>query len=176
MKIALHICCAVCAAGAAERLLQEGHTVHGYFYNPNLYPEEEYLHRLGNARIVARQLGFPLSEGPRDFEAWEKSVTGLQNEPEGGERCPVCFRFRLLRTHQFMREAGCDVFTTTLTMGSNKSGILISRLGHEAGGEDYLDRDFKKKGGFQRAGELAGKWGLYRQNYCGCRYSLRGKN
>ena len=173
MKVALHICCAVCAAGAAERLLQEGHTVEGYFYNPNLYPGEEYLRRLENAQIAAGELSFPLTEGPRNYADWDRVVEGLENEPEGGVRCPVCFRFRLEQTHRFMHKSGCDVFTSTLTMGSNKSAVLINRLGHEIGGESFLERDFKKKDGFKRAGELAGRWGLYRQHYCGCRYSLK---
>jgi epoxyqueuosine reductase len=173
VKVALHICCAVCAAGAAERLIQEGHSLIGYFYNPNLYPEEEYLRRLENARIAARELGFPLEEGPRNYADWEKAVAGLENEPEGGARCPACFKFRLEQAHRFMKETGSQAFTTTLTMGSNKPGKLISRLGQEIGGESFLERDFKKKAGFQRAGELAEKWGLYRQHYCGCRYSIR---
>ena len=173
MKISLHICCAVCAAGASERLIQEGHHIEGYFFNPNLYPEEEYLLRLENAQTVAREMGFPLTEGPRNFLDWDDAVAGLASEPEGGARCLVCFKFRLAQTHRFMRETGCDAFTTTLTMGSNKSGILINQLGCEIGGEDFLERDFKKKDGFQRAGELAERWGLYRQHYCGCRYSLK---
>jgi epoxyqueuosine reductase len=172
MKIALHICCAVCAAGAVERLLQEGYTVEGYFYNPNLYPEEEYLRRLENAQIVAGELGFNLTEGPRNYEDWEAAVKDLENEPEGGARCPVCFKYRLTQTYRFMQQSGCEAYNTTLTMGSNKSGLLIGRLGYEIGGKHFLDRDFKKKSGFQRAGDLAKKWGLYRQHYCGCRYSL----
>jgi predicted adenine nucleotide alpha hydrolase (AANH) superfamily ATPase len=173
MKIALHICCAVCAAGAAERLLQEGHSVVGYFYNPNLYPEEEYLRRWENAQIVARELGFPLTEGPRNYQDWAGVAAGLDNEPEGGARCLVCIKFRLERTYRFMQESSCDAFTTTLTMGSNKPGILISRWGHEIGGGTFLERDFKKKDGIRRTGELAGRWGLYRQHYCGCIYSLK---
>lgn len=173
MKVALHICCAVCAAGAAERLMQEGFSVVGFFYNPNLYPQEEYLRRLENARIVAAKLGFPLTEGPRDYHNWNSAVTGLENEPEGGLRCQACFKFRLERSFLFMRESGCEAFTTTLTMGSNKPGTLIYRLGHEIGGDSFLERDFKKKAGIQRAGALAAEWGLYRQHYCGCTYSLK---
>jgi epoxyqueuosine reductase len=172
MKTAVHICCAVCAAGAVERLLQEGHSVEGYFYNPNLYPESEYVRRLENAQIVAKELGFKLTEGPRNYQDWDRAIVGLEYEPEGGARCPLCFSFRLAQTYKFMQDSGCELYTTTLTMGSNKSGVLISRLGHEIGGERFLERDFKKKAGFRRAGELAGRWGLYRQHYCGCRFSL----
>jgi predicted adenine nucleotide alpha hydrolase (AANH) superfamily ATPase len=173
MKVALHICCAVCAAGAVERLLQEGHQVSGFFYNPNIHPEEEYQRRLLNARQVARELGFTLSEGLYAPEEWYQAVKSLEDEPEGGKRCPVCFRIRLEKTYQFMQESGCEAFATTLTMGSNKSAELIGRLGQEIGGEKFLSRDFKKKDGIKRAGELARQWGLYRQHYCGCVYSFR---
>ena len=92
--------------------------------------------------------------------------------PEGGLRCQACFKFRLERSFLFMQESGCEAFTTTLTMGSNKPGRLINRLGYEIGGNSFLERDFKKKAGIQRSAELAAKWGLYRQRYCGCKYSL----
>jgi predicted adenine nucleotide alpha hydrolase (AANH) superfamily ATPase len=175
MKVALHICCAICAAGAAERLLQEGHEVLGFFYNPNIHPEAEYHRRLENARRVARELDFPLTEDIYDPEDWFKAVASLENEPEGGKRCPVCFKIRLERSYRFMLESGCDIFTTTLTMGSNKSAELIGQIGQEIAGDKFLKQDFKKKDGFKRASELARKWDLYRQNYCGCLYSLRGK-
>ncbi len=174
MKVALHICCAVCAAGAAERLLQEGYQVHGFFYNPNIYPTEEYKRRLENALKVAHELSFPLTEGLYTPEDWARAVASLENEPEGGKRCPICFKVRLDKTFEFMQKSGCDSFTTTLTMGSNKSGELIGKLGQEIGGDQFLKKDFKKKEGFKRAGELARQWGLYRQHYCGCIYSLRG--
>jgi predicted adenine nucleotide alpha hydrolase (AANH) superfamily ATPase len=165
MKVALHICCAVCAAGAAERLIQEGHQVYGFFYNPNIHPEEEYQRRLENARKAARELDFSLTGGLYAPDDWFQKAASLENEPEGGKRCPVCFRMRLEKTYQFMQQSGCQAFTTTLTMGSNKSGQIIGQLGRKIGGENFLTRDFKKKEGFKR--------GLYRQHYCGCRYSLR---
>lgn len=173
MKVALHICCAVCASGAVERLMQKGHQVLGFFYNPNIYPEKEYLLRLANTRKVAEELGFQLAEGLYEPEEWLKMIAGLESEPEGGKRCPICFKMRLVKAHQIMRENGCDAFTTTLTMGSDKPASLIGQIGREIGREKYLDCDFKKKDGFKRSGELARKWGLYRQHYCGCRYSMR---
>jgi predicted adenine nucleotide alpha hydrolase (AANH) superfamily ATPase len=173
MKVALHICCAVCASAAAERLMQEGHLVQGFFYNPNIYPPEEYQRRLLNARKVAREMGFSLEEGLYLPLEWNEAVASLENEPEGGKRCPVCFRLRLGKTYLFMRESGCEAFTTTLTMGANKSAALIGQIGREIGDEQFLERDFKKKEGFKRASELAKKWELYRQHYCGCIYSLR---
>ncbi len=176
MKVSLHICCAVCASGAAERLTQEGHQVYGFFYNPNIHPEEEYQRRLENARKVARELGFSLIEGPYIPEEWHKAVISLESEPEGGKRCPVCFKMRLEKAYQFMLESGCEAFATTLTMGSNKSAELIGRIGQEIGGDKFLSRDFKKKEGFKRASELARQWDLYRQTYCGCIYSLRERD
>jgi predicted adenine nucleotide alpha hydrolase (AANH) superfamily ATPase len=171
-KVALHICCAVCAAGAAERLIQEGYVVVGYFYNPNIYPAEEYVKRLENARKVAREIGFTLTEGPYEPDAWQKAIAGLANEPEGGRRCPVCFTYRLEKTYRFMQEIGCEAFATTLTMGRNKSAVLLEQIGRQIGGDRFLSRDFKKKDGFKRASELARQWDLYRQHYCGCQYSL----
>jgi epoxyqueuosine reductase len=173
MKVALHICCAVCASAAVERLMQEGHLVQGFFYNPNIYPPEEYRQRWLNTLKVARELGFLLQEGPYLPQDWNSAVASLEHEPEGGKRCPVCFRLRLEKTYRFMQESGCEAFTTTLTMGSNKSAALIGGIGREIGGEKLLDRDFKKKEGFKRAGELSQKWELYRQHYCGCIYSRR---
>ena len=173
MKVALHICCAVCAAGAAERLIQESHEVIGFFYNPNIFPEAEYQRRLASSREVARQLRFPLVEGLYEPALWRQVVASLEAEPEGGKRCLRCFEMRLERTWRFMAETGCTAFTTTLTMGSNKSEAVIAAIGRKTGGDAFLSRDFKKRDGFKRASELARQWGLYRQHYCGCEYSLK---
>ena len=175
MKIVLHICCGVCAAGVVERLASEGHQVLGLFYNPNIHPLEEYNRRLEVAREVARKLDFPLEVGPYTPEEWLKETALLKNEPEGGKRCEVCFRLRLKRARLYMEEHGWEAFTTTLTISPHKSADMINRVGREVGGERFLARDFKKKAGFQRAMELARRWSLYRQNYCGCLYSRRGE-
>ncbi len=95
MNIVLHICCAVCAAGAAERLISEGHQVSGFFYNPNIHPEEEYRRRLESVRRVAEEMSFPLEVGSYTPDEWLKATSALANEPEGGKRCPLCFRLRL---------------------------------------------------------------------------------
>jgi predicted adenine nucleotide alpha hydrolase (AANH) superfamily ATPase len=174
MKVALHICCAVCAAGAAEKLQQEGHEVLGFFFNPNIHPQEEYQRRLESARRVAQELGFRLIGGAYLPEEWNAAVRSLEKEPEGGKRCPVCFRMRLAKTFEFMAENDCQAFTTTLTMGANKSGQLMGRLGLGIGGGKFLQYDFKKKEGFKRASQLANQWSLYRQHYCGCKYSQTG--
>ena len=173
MKIVLHICCGICAAGVVERLTLEGHQVLGFFYNPNIHPSKEYDRRLEVTYRVAKELNFPLEVAPYIPEEWFKETVSLENEPEGGERCRVCFRLRLERTYLYMRNCGCDAFTTTLTISPHKSAEVINQIGQGIGGDRFLIGDFKKKGGFERAVEMAKKWSLYRQHYCGCIYSLR---
>lgn len=173
MKILLHICCGICAAGVVERLASEGHEVTGFFYNPNIHPREEYERRLEATYKVSKELGFPLVVGDYTPEEWFQETSSLENEPEGGRRCEVCFRFRLKKTYLSLAECGGDVFTTTLTISSHKSAEVINRVGNEIGGGRFLARDFKKKEGSKRATELAKQWALYRQNYCGCTYSMR---
>lgn len=175
MKIVLHICCGVCAAGVVERLASERHQVFGLFYNPNIHPQEEYQRRLEVAQKVAREFDFPLAEGPYTPEEWMKETSSLSDEPEDGRRCEVCFRIRLKRAHLYMEENGWDGFTTTLTVSPRKSADVVNRIGWEIGGDSFLSRDFKKKEGFKRATEFAKKWHLYRQDYCGCVYSMRAQ-
>lgn len=169
----MHICCGVCAAGVVDRLAKEGHEILGFFYNPNIHPREEYERRLAVAHRVAREFGFPLEVAPYTPDEWLAATAGLENEPEGGKRCEVCFRLRLKKTQEFLENSGDDAFTTTLTISPRKSAALVNKIGREIGGEKFLARDFKKQAGFQRAMELAKKWELYRQNYCGCIYSMR---
>ena len=173
MKIMLHICCGVCAAGVAGRLMAEGHQVTGLFYNPNIHPSDEYYRRLGVARKVGRMLDFPLEVPPYVPEEWFREAESLKNEPEGGRRCEVCFRLRLKKTFLHMTEKGYDAFATTLTVSPHKSAAVVNRVGAEIGGGMFLARDFKKQDGFKQTIVLARQWNLYRQNYCGCCYSLR---
>jgi len=172
VKVVLHVCCGVCAAGAASRLKEEGHEVLGYFYNPNIYPEEEFQRRLGVARRVAAQFGFALEAPDYQPEEWTSVAGHLPDEPEGGRRCGICYRLRLERTARFFATSGADAFTTTLTVGPRKRAAVINAIGQQIGGERFLARDFKKKEGYRKAIGLARQWDLYRQHYCGCRYSL----
>ena len=173
MKIGLHICCGVCAAGVVERLTSEGHQVVGLFYNPNIHPIEEYNRRLEVTYEVAKELNFSLEVAPYTPEEWFKETNSLEDEPEGGRRCEVCFRLRLRETYRYLKNYGWGAFTTTLTVSPHKSADVINRVGQELGGDKFLVRDFKKKAGFKRTIELAKKWNLYRQDYCGCIYSMR---
>ncbi len=173
MKVVLHICCGVCAAGAAEKLISEGHQLVGYYFNPNIHPFEEYTKRLKSAENIAGIMNFPFVEAHYNPEIWLENTAKLSQEPEGGKRCEVCFRIRLQGTYDYMQEVGFDFFPTTLTLGPQKSSETVNRIGREIGGEKFLVKDFKKQGGFQRANQLAKQFQIYRQNYCGCIYSIR---
>ncbi|MBM3167491.1 MAG: epoxyqueuosine reductase QueH [Chloroflexi bacterium] len=176
MKVVLHVCCGVCAAGAAAALIEEGHEVLGYFYNPNIHPLEEYGRRLAAAQQVADRLKFRLETGPYMPEIWLKETEELRAEPEGGRRCSVCYQIRLESTYHFMEKCGADAFTTTLTVSPHKSAEIVNKVGAEIGGDKFLARNFKKKEGFKRAVESARRWGLYRQDYCGCIYSMNQRS
>jgi len=174
-RLLLHICCAPCATHAFE-VLRERFEVTGYAYNPNIHPEEEYARRLGAVRQWAERVGLAVLEGPYEPEAWFRATEGMESEPEGGARCEMCYRMRLERTAGVAGREGFGHLATTLTMGPSKRAEVVNRIGREVAaghGLVFLEADFKKRGGFQRSLELSRAFGLYRQNYCGCRYSLR---
>ena len=169
----LHICCGVCAGSVVPRLRARGFEVWGLFYNPNIYPLEEYTQRLKTARETARILEFPLLEGSYDNGNWFKKANGLANEAEGGKRCKICFRMRLAETRARSGEMNIPLFTTTLTVSPHKNSSVINDLGRFLSRKNFLAYDFKKEDGFKEATVFAKKHGLYRQRYCGCRYSMR---
>ena len=173
MKVLLHICCGVCAAGSAEQLLAENHELTGYYFNPNISPSDEYTKRLEAAQTIAGIMKFQIVVPPYNPEKWLEITKGLKQETEGGKRCAVCFRMRMQDTFDYMLSNDFDVFTTTLTIGPQKSTETINRIGQEIVGDKFLVRDFKKNGGYQRTVQLAKQYQIYRQNYCGCIYSLR---
>jgi predicted adenine nucleotide alpha hydrolase (AANH) superfamily ATPase len=154
-------------------LLSEGHNVIGYFYNPNIHPAGEYYRRLEAAFKVAEHTGYKIVEGEYDSLAWTEETRTFKDEPEGGKRCSICYRLRLEKTYKFMKETGYDGFTSTLTISPHKSAQIINNIGITIGKETFIARDFKKKDGFKKANELAKTLNLYRQQYCGCAYSLR---
>jgi predicted adenine nucleotide alpha hydrolase (AANH) superfamily ATPase len=175
LKILLHICCGVCAGGVAETLKAEGHEVIGFFHNPNIHPSDEYHRRLVTAQKIARQMGFHIIVPPYKPDSWLRETALLKDEPEGGKRCHTCFKIRLNETFCFLTASGADAFTTTLTISPSKSAEMVNAIGREIGGDKYLTRDFKRKDGFKKTIQLARQWELYRQDYCGCMYSIRQK-
>lgn len=176
MKILLHICCGPCATLALERLKEQNFEITGFFYNPNIYPIEEYNLRLKNAETVAQKNEIEIMPSLYEKDKWDRKIRGYENEKEGGKRCELCIKMRLTETGEKAKEGGFDTFGTTLTTGINKDSRLINLYGasisDDIGIPFYLE-DFKKQGGFQRSVVLSKEMGLYRQKYCGCLYSLR---
>lgn len=174
MKILLHVCCAVCSAGAIESL-KEGNEVILLFSNSNIYPEKEFEKRLENAKKIAEAYGLELIADEYDHNSWLMFIKGLENEPEKGKRCLKCFEFNLRETAEKAKELGISNFTTTLTISPHKDSKKIFEIGKMIAKEDcinFLDVDLKKKDGFKKSNELAKKYNLYRQNYCGCEFSF----
>jgi predicted adenine nucleotide alpha hydrolase (AANH) superfamily ATPase len=175
MALFVHVCCAPDAAYVVA-LLQTEYDVRGFFYNPNIEPADEYDRRLGEARKVGRLLSFDLEEGPADQPRWEAMTRRFAAEPEKGRRCAICYAMRLDLTARRARESGFPSFTTIMSVSPRKDAGLMNRIGLRLGrkyGLQFLAADFKKKDGFRKSVEISRRLGLYRQNYCGCRYSLR---
>ena len=173
----LHSCCGPCSRAVLERLT-EHFSVTLLYYNPNIEPEEEYSHRLAEQRRLLTLLPgeIRMLECGYDNEAFEAFAPALADAPEGGERCLACFALRLNYTAEQAKKHGFEYFTTTLSVSPHKNADNVNRIGEEAGkrfGVKYLFADFKKKNGYLRSLELSKKYGLYRQDYCGCGYSMQ---
>lgn len=176
-KILLHICCAPDATVVLNDLAPACH-ITAHFYNPNIYPGQEYVKRLGEMQKLAARIPIPLVSDTYDSERWTASIAGLEQEPEGGKRCAICFRIRLERAAHYAKEHGFDCFTTVLTVSPHKDAARINSIGAEIGarfGIEFIAADFKKRDGFKRSIALTKQYGLYRQNYCGCIFSLRNR-
>ena len=172
----LHSCCGPCSSAVLERLT-EHFQVTLLYYNPNIEPEEEYLHRLAEQeRLLTLLPGeIPMLSCEYDHEAFQAFAPALAEAPEGGERCLACFAMRLNYTAEQAKAHGFEYFTTTLSVSPHKNADNVNRIGEEAGkryGVKYLFADFKKKNGYLRSLELSRQYELYRQDYCGCRYSM----
>ena len=173
-EVLLHICCGVCASSVVERLREDGYKPKGFFYNPNIHPKEEYLKRQEEAKQVARILKFELVLGSYNKDKWLAKIKGLENEPEGGRRCSVCFNMRLEETQRRAKQMSIPKFATTLTVSPHKNTTVINEIGKAISPSGFLALDFKRKSGFRLAIEFAKRYNLYRQNYCGCIYSKQG--
>jgi predicted adenine nucleotide alpha hydrolase (AANH) superfamily ATPase len=169
-RILLHVCCGPCGTAAVERLSEEG-SVTLFYSNANLFPAEEYERRLGAVRRLAALCGVDLVVDEYDHTAWRAWVSGLEGEAEGGARCRRCFEFSLQRAAEYAHAHGFEALTTTLTISPHKDTVMIFAVGREVT-ERFLERDFKQTSGFRRSLELSRRYGLYRQNYCGCEFSL----
>ena len=175
-RMLLHVCCGPCATSSAERLLNEGWEVDLFYSNSNIFPESEYDKRLEGVRRTAEWFGLKWFEDRYDHEDWLAAVAGYESEPEKGARCGICFGYSLNRTAESAAAGGYDGFCTTLTVSPHKvSGVLFQKGAAVAGekGVRFHEYDFKKKDGYKRSILLSDKIGLYRQNYCGCEFSMR---
>lgn len=201
-KLFLHSCCAPCSSYVLEYLSQY-FQITVFYYNPNIYPEEEYFKRVEEqkefirrfqqkrgqlwegevsagkpaqpgTRKVCHHIGF--SEGSYDKEKFYQMAKGLEGLKEGGERCFRCYRLRLKETAQRAKELGMDYFTTTLSISPLKNAEKLNEIGEKLGEEygiRYLSSDFKKREGYKRSVELSKEYGMYRQDYCGCIFSMQ---
>lgn len=183
-RILLHACCGPCSTHCVRALREAGLEPVLYYSNSNIDTEEEWERRLAALRAFAGAEGVEVRVDPRDAAAWEREVAaGFEGEPEGGARCDRCFRFNLRRAAAEAARIGADAFTTSLTVSPHKSSPRVFAAGRAAadsapassppGAPAFAEFDFKKKGGFQDSVALARKYGLYRQSYCGCRFSRR---
>ena len=182
-RLFLHSCCAPCSSYCLE-YLKKYFDVTVFYYNPNISFGEEYRHRVEELKRLVEELnedaagGNPieLEEGPYEPERFFEAVKGMEDCPEGGERCFVCYELRLREAAKRAAEGGYDFFTTTLTISPLKNAQKLNEIGQRLG-EEYgvacLPSDFKKKGGYQRSIELSREHDLYRQDYCGCVFSKK---
>ena len=176
-RLLLHSCCGPCSSSVLEYLTQYFY-VTLYWYNPNIWPQEEFDHRLEAQLQLIQAMGLEKTVEvvslPRGSEVWYQAVEGLEKEPEGGARCTECFRLRLREAASYAAENGFDWFCSTLTLSRHKDPLRINALG-EAFAEEYgvrwLPSEFKKRGRELRSQQLCTQYGIYRQNYCGCEYS-----
>lgn len=176
----LHSCCAPCSSYVLEYLCQY-FEITVFYFNPNISAYEEYYKRVEEQkRLIAcyneKGMGHPISvvEGDYEPQVFFEAVRGLENCPEGGERCFKCYELRLEETARKGKETGADFFATTLTISPLKNAPKLNEIGEKLAKEydiPWLPSDFKKKEGYKRSIELSAEYGFYRQDYCGCAYS-----
>ncbi len=175
-KILLHSCCAICSGYPITLLKDMGYQVIVYFYNPNIYPTDEYQKRLEAQKKLCQHLNCELIEGEYDTDEFYTSVKGLENEPEKGKRCDKCFELRLTKTAKLAKELGITEFTTSIVISPHKNFAKLSEIGEIIAKENGLifkAIDFKKQDGFLKTNKISKELNLYRQNYCGCEFSIR---
>ncbi|MBE5909371.1 MAG: epoxyqueuosine reductase QueH [Lachnospiraceae bacterium] len=174
----LHSCCAPCSSYCIEYLSQF-FAITVFYYNPNIYPDEEYFHRVKEQQRFISEFPtkHPVSFIEGDFEKdrfYSEVAKGLEKEPERGARCTKCFELRLGETAKRAAAEGMDYFATTLTISPMKDVELLNSIGAAMGeryGVEYLATEFRKKNGYLRSTQISKEYDMYRQDYCGCVYS-----
>lgn len=175
--ILLHSCCGPCSSACIDRL-KEYFDITVIYYNPNIEPLDEYIHRKKEQIRLLKEWNIKFMDSDYDNDVWKEKTKYLSEELEGGKRCSVCFGIRLKYTAKKALEEGFDYFGTTLTVSPHKNSQLINKIGGSIGenlGIKFLYSDFKKKEGYKKSIEFSKQYNLYRQDYCGCLYSKEGK-
>jgi len=168
----LHACCATCSGFLASKLASD-YEVAVFYYNPNIFPAAEYARRRDEAEKYFLGQGYEFIEILGGHDGWLEQVKGLENEPERGKRCLVCYRQRLEKTARYAKEHNYDIFASTLAISPHKDAKLINSLGQELAqtfGVEFLAGDWKKQDGFRQAMAVSHEHNFYRQSYCGCEY------
>ena len=171
-RLLLHSCCAPCSSYVIE-FLSKYFDIEVFFFNPNIYPKNEYIKRLNEQIKLIKAMGFDYNVIGTGYLFYD-AVKGYEKMGEGSERCEHCFRIRLDKAAQYAKSNGFDYFTTTLTISPMKNAEIINNIGLELAHKyniKFLNSDFKKNNGYKRSVELSRKYNLYRQNYCGCIFS-----
>lgn len=175
-KLLLHACCAPCSSAVLEQLCKF-FEITLFFYNPNISPESEFVFRLEELNRLTAEMNLrdiEIIAPTYDNSEFEDIAKGMENIPEGGARCEKCYRLRLERSVAYAKENGFDYVTTTLSISPYKNAQWLNEIGLELAdkyGTKYLCSDFKKGEGYKRSCALSAEYNLYRQNYCGCKYS-----
>ncbi len=176
-KMLLHSCCAPCSTAVID-VLKDDYQLTIFYYNPNIDTDEEYRHRLEEQKRYCHMLGIEVIEEGHNSEDFLSKVVGLEDQPEGGARCPVCFKLRLARTAQRAKKDGFDCFGTTLSVSPHKNADELNAVGKAVEKEEeieFIEGNYKKKDGYKKSIILSKEFGLYRQNYCGCKFSKEGR-
>ena len=180
-KLLLHSCCAPCSSYVIS-YLSDYFDISVFYYNPNISPKEEYLKRKNEQirliNTIKTKNKLDIIDCDYENDLYEEKIKGLENEPERGNRCTVCFNLRLEKTACKAKELSYDYFATTLTVSPYKNSNLINEIGlymQDKYDINYLVSDFKKNDGYKKSIELSKKYNLYRQNFCGCKYSKKAK-
>ena len=176
-KLLLHSCCGPCSSSVLE-LLVKYFDIDVYYYNPNIYPESEFIKRRNEQEKLLKALDQSINfiEGEYDYNLYKKTVSGLEDEKEGGLRCKSCINLRMEKACIYAKEHNYDYFTTTLSVSPHKNSKMINEIGYILENKynmPYVYSDFKKKDGYKRSIILSKEYDLYRQDYCGCEFSIR---
>ena len=174
-KLLLHICCAPDASVPVPDLSAEGWSVVGFFYGSNIQPYDEYLKRLEALNVLIKHSRIDCKIFEYNPSDWLEKISGLENEPEGGLRCEKCFEVQLEAGACLAKKLGIKNFSTTLTISPHKNVKLINEIGEHVSafyGITWQSRVWRKNNGFLRSLKASRELGLYRQNYCGCVFSM----